>query len=399
MPSLRGGSTLVYRDLRGTSSWNAALPPLTEEDTEYQYGDLPPRLIDFYAKGSHDALFRCQGTTLYDYDVAGQMTAHALGFLCPRSLYSVADALLVGPTLDGYRGVKLGSWQPYSLEEAGQCSAAEPCERGLARQVFIKDLFVYRPMGDTTVPVAQGSQYYDAKTGAEVGAGALTTPDRGVVVAGGSVVLRDAQRTFAVTEQSGAGYASTIVHYFGPDPGNPERWLTSSFTLEPAREALHALATDDLQRIALWSEICEGPSRTLSTFTPGHGPVSLELAGCISNVHWVGRDGTLLVEIREIESANRLVLVHPDQRVVPLEIELFSLYGVRQVASDGRALVIATGSAGPLYLVDIESGATRVLAPAVEQLFTDRARKRLAFRVWASSSGDPRPLWAGAFPH
>ena len=391
-------TALVYRDLRGASSWSSELPPLSTEDARYEDGDKPLRPIDFYAKGPASAVFRCQGTTLYDYDEAGQASAHDLGFLCPRTLHSVADALLVGPTLDGYRGVKLGGWQSYPLEAAGVC-AADRCDFRLTRKVLSKDLFAYRAMGDTFVPVAQGSQSYDAETGAEVGAGALTTPDHGVVVAGGSVLLLDDQRTLAVTAETGSGEANTTVRYFGPNPGQPERWLTSSFTLEPSRGSLHALSSDDLQRIAIWSETCEGARRTLLTFAPGHDPALLDVAGCISKVHWVGSDGTLLAEVRDSDTSIRLALIYPDQRVAQLELELSPISSVRQAASDGRALAITTGYAGPLYLIDLETAATRELSPTVEQMFTDRARKRLAFRVWASSSGDPRPLWAGAFPH
>ena len=393
------GNTLVYRDLRGSSSWNSELPPLSEEDTRYQDRDRPLRPIDFYAKGPASGLFRCQGTTLYDYDEAGQASAHDLGFLCPRALYSVADALLMGPTLDDYRGVKLGRWQSYPLEAAGAC-AAERCELGLTRKVLSKNLFASQLIGDAYLPVAQGSQYYDAETGAEVGAGALTTPDHGVVVVGGSLLFRDDQRTLAVTAETGTGEASMTVRYFGPNPGEPTRWLRSSFTLVPDRGTLHALASHDLQRIALWSEACEGARRTLLTFTPGDFPAALlDVAGCISKVYWVGNDGTLLAEIRDRDATTRLALIYPDQRVAQLTLEFSPNYGVRQAVSDGRALAITTDYAGPLYLIDLETAATRELAPAVEQLFVDRARERLAFRAWASGSSDPRPLWAGAFPH
>jgi hypothetical protein len=390
--------TLVYRDLRGPVAWSAALPALSAEDSLYDAGDRPIRALDFYAKGDESGLFRCQGTTLYDYDQAGHQSAHEVGILCPRVRYSGLDALLIGPTPEGYRGLKLGKWEPYALTAIGECDA-DSCQRELVRQVVVKDLFRNQLMGDVLVPVPAGTQYYDAETGAEVDSGAVTTPDRGVVTVPGAVLDRDEARTFAVTYETGAGEATTSVHYSGPDPMAPSRWLTARFTLQPSRGKLNAVAARDLRRIALWSDECESERRTLLTFAPGREPASLEVAHCVTRVDWVGSDGTLLAEVRDAELATRLALIFPDGRVLPIEVELLAVYGVRQAVSDGRALAITTGYQGPLHLIDLQTGASRELAPQVERLFTDRAHERLAFRVSSASSGGPNPLWAGAFPH
>jgi hypothetical protein len=398
------GSTLVYRDLRTGSGWSTALPPVSDEDKRYAEQDKAVRPIDFYASGDGSGLFRCQGGSLFDYDEAGRETEHKVGVMCPRALYSAADALLVAPGRETYTGVRLGDWRPYSLEAVGTCGA-EVCERRLARQIITKGSLVSQPMGDTFVLVGAGLQAYDATTGAEVGFDTLSTPDRGVVKAPGYTLYDDDDRTIAVTEDIGND-TKTTVRYFGPDPSQPQRWLTASFTLEPPRPNLRAKPSDDLKRIVVWSDVCyQGAQKTLLTFEPGQAPKELDLAGCISKMHWVGSEGSLLVELHIPDpegiapSRFELRLIHADQRVTPINIEGGNNVGIRQALSNGKTLVVTSGYAGPLTVIDLQTGASRTLAPAVERLFTDRTRERLAFQVASSSFSGPCPLWAGAFPN
>lgn len=394
-------STLVYRELRGENSWAVPLPALSDEDTLYDIPGQPARIIDFYSNAGQGVPFHCQGTTVYDYDSAGNETAHELDILCPRALHSGLDALLVGPGDGGYQSVTLGSWQTRQLEGVGTCES-EMCERSMTRRVLKKQLLVSQLMGDAWWPVPAGAKFYDGETGKEVSYTALSTPDRGVVAVPGSDLYVAEDLTLAVTDDSTDSVDKTVLRYFGPNPARPERWLTSSITLEPRRAGLHALPSQDLERVAVWSDACNAQfGRTLLTFAPGHAANVLDIPACALWVHWVGNDGTLLAQVwpdgtewLSIYQAS-LALIYPDNRFEMLDIPIDSFHGVSRVLSNERTLIVDTG---PLFAVDIETATAREIAPAVDLLFTDAARQRLAFVAPSSAGSVGRPLWAGAFP-
>jgi hypothetical protein len=384
--------TLVYRDLRGENRWSAALP------------SSPLQAIDFYAQPGDSGLFRCEGERIVDYDAAGNATSHDLGLQCPNALYSGRDALLLSPGRDGYVSVMLGTWQTRVLKEAGSCNT-DACEMSLIRRVLRKQPLVNQLMGDYFAPVPAGPpRYYDGKSGAELQATALVPPDRHVVSATGYPIYLAEDLTAAITDDSSDGRDETVLRYFGPNPGHPERWLTSSLVLVPRRAFLHALPARAFERVAVWSEDCaEGVARTQLTFVPGSSAEPLDIDGCVLRVHWVGSDGTLLAQVwldgtewPGVYGAP-LALIRPDSRLELLDIDVPSLQGVRQVLSNGRTLAISTGYGGPLYVVDLETAASREAAPAADRLLTDDARERLAFRA-SYGSGSAGALWAGAFP-
>lgn len=385
-------TTLVYRDLRGENRWSAALP------------SSPLHAIDFYSKPGESGLFRCEGESIVDYDPAGNATSHDLGLQCPNALYSGLDALLLGPGRDGYVSVALGTWKTRVLGEAGTCNT-DSCEMTLTRRVLRKQPLVNQLMGDYFAPVPAGPpRYYDGKSGAELQTTALVPPDRHVMAAPGYPIYLAEDLTAAITDDSHDGRDETVLRYFGPNPGQPERWLTSSLVLEPRRASLRALPARAFERVAVWSEDCaEGSPRTQLTFVPGSSAEPLDIDGCVLRVHWVGGDGTLLAQVwldgTEWPSVYGapLALIRPDSRLDLLDIDVQSLQGVRQVLSNGRTLAISTGYGGPLYVVDLETGASREAAPAADHLFTDDSRERLAFRA-SYGPGSTGPLWAGAFP-
>jgi hypothetical protein len=297
--------------------------------------------------------------------------------------------------------VKLGSWQTRELEAVSNCEA-ESCEWSMTRRVVSKQLLVSQLMGDAWWPVPVGAKFYDGETGDEVSYTALSTPDRGVVAVPGSWLYVADDLTLAVTDDSPSDASKTVVRYFGPNPRQPERWLSSSITLDSRPFSLHALPSQDLQRVAVWSSECNAPSgRTLLTFAPGHAENVLNIPACALRVHWVGSDGTLLAQVwldgTEWPSmyGAPLALIYPDDRLEVLNIPIDTFQGVRRVLANERTLVVSTG---PLFAIDLETAAAREIAPAVELLFTDAARERLAFVTPSSSAGDGRPLWAGAFP-
>jgi hypothetical protein len=385
--------TLVYRELRGENRWSAPLPP------------PPLHAVDFYSKPGESGVFRCEGESIVDYDPAGNATIHALGLHCPNALHSGLDALLLAPGRDGYVSVTLGTWQTRVLEDAGDCTT-DSCEMTLIRRVLRKQPLVTQLMGDYFAPVPAGPpRYYDGKSGAELQATALVPPDRHVVAAPGHPIYMAEDLTIAITDDSRDGRDETVLRYFGPSPGQPERWSTSSLVLAPRRASLRALPARAFERVAVWSEDCAQDSpRTQLTFVPGSNAESLDIDGCVLRVHWVGSDGTLLAQVwldgtewPSIYGAP-LALIRPGSRLDLLDIDVQNVQGVRQVLSNGRTLAIATGYGGPLYVVDLETAASREAAPAADRLLTDDSRERLAFRA-SYGPGSTGPLWAGAFPH
>jgi hypothetical protein len=387
--------TFVYQDLRGTNQWSAPVPPPASRGP-----------LGFYSKPGQSGLFHCDGSSVVDYDDHGNATNHELGLQCQVALYSAFDALLLTYAQGEYVSVTLGSFRTRSLGEVGRCSG-DSCETTLVRRVLRKQAFVNQLMGDYFAPLPAGPpRYYDALSGTEVGATALVAPEGDVVAVSGYPIYLAADLTAAVTDDSRDGENKTILRYFGANPQQPERWLASSLTLEPRRGFLHALPARDSKRIAVWSETCDPAlSPILLTFEPGHPAKALHIGGCALRVHWVGSDGTLLAQVWPDGTpwlgvtGAPLALIRADGRLELLDIDVQASQGVRQVVSNGRSLAIATGHAGPLYIVDLETAETRQLAPSAGRLLTDESRKRLAFQVPSLGSDRPSALWAGAFPH
>jgi hypothetical protein len=266
--------------------------------------------------------------------------------------------------------------------------------------------------GDYNMLVPMYKQYYDARSGRSVSSyRALTTPDRGVVEPPGATVFVAEDLTLAITDDSSDSIPKTIMRYFGPDPRRPQRWLASSFELAPRRRGLEARPSEDLQRVAVWSEECQVEKaehgNTALTFVPGEGPEPVVVAGCVLHVFWVGADGTLLAKIW-LEGSERvsvydapLALIHPDHRISRLDVDLSLVPGTVQAVSSGRVLLLVGRyeQGEPLYAIDLDSAAVQQVAPVSGLLLTDRARKRLAFQVISSSNSlAPGALWAGAFP-
>lgn len=400
-----GSGTLVYRELRGAGGWNASLPVLSDADKNARVPDKAVRPIDFYAREGRSGLFSCQGTTFYDYDDAGQATAHDLGLMCARALYSVRDALFLAPDVAAYQSVTLGIWQARRLAAPGYCDA-DLCERKLVRKVLTKSATNYEFVGgDAATPVYAGETRYNAETGEEVGYGAMTTPEGRVVDAPGFRLYQDEEDSVAITDDSPEGATRTTLRYFGPNPQASTRWLASSITLEPRRGTLHALPSSDLQRVVVWDDTCDANvPKTLFTFAPGQNPRALDIEPCVTKVHWVGNDGALLVTLfllptqGEVAASFKMALIDAQQGIHQLELDDPFNVGASQAVAGDSSLVISMGTGAKLYVIDLQTAAVRELGVAAGPLLVDAAHERLAFRVSLPDSSGKTPLWAGAFP-
>jgi hypothetical protein len=390
------GDELVHLGLREGPSWSV---PLSSKP------DAVPASFDFYWHADDAIFFACQGSELRVFPGG---PAHErvvqLGGSCFGAFSSMADGLLVERS-PPFASIDIHTGHETPLPQASVCGADE-CSTRLVGRVLEVTRCNQVPAGDTFMCVGPPTSHYDARTDALLPEAPLITPDRRIVtVSKGQFAYVAPDFTSALTFETDYSAERTIAHYYGPNPEHPQSWLQASARIATSA-ALLPIFADNAERIALRSAGCNGyppnPDALTLLFTPGAGVEPIEVPGCLSQVHWVGRDGTLLATLVPTVSTTglyeeQLVVIHPYQSITRVETRP---QDIRNVMSDG--VVLATpyfGETNGLLLIDIATGRTELkdVEPATN-LLVDRSHRRLVFE--ARVAGDPQhtELWAGAFP-